>query len=132
MQLHNLQRRHPLAEKKPRVGRGGKRGSTSGRGQKGQKSRSGHRIRPAERDLLQRLPKLRGFNNKPLSKKMDVINVGDLAAKFKSGSVIGSELLGRNVKVLGNGDLKMPITLRGVKVSKSAKEKIEAAGGKVE
>ena len=55
--------------KKKRVGRGGKRGTTSGRGTKGQKSRSGHRIRPAERDLLIRIPKLRGYRNKSIQKK---------------------------------------------------------------
>ncbi|MEK9186632.1 MAG: uL15 family ribosomal protein, partial [Patescibacteria group bacterium] len=64
MQLHQLKPRHRQYPK-TRVGRGGKRGTTSGRGQKGQKSRSGHRIRPAERDYIQRLPKLRGLKNKP-------------------------------------------------------------------
>jgi large subunit ribosomal protein L15 len=62
MQLHLLKISHPKLEKK-RIGRGGKRGKTSGRGQKGQKSRSGHKIRPAERDFIQRLPKLRGKHN---------------------------------------------------------------------
>ncbi len=59
MQLHELRAIHKDEDAK-RVGRGGKRGTTSGKGQKGQKSRSGHRIRPAERDMIQRLPKLRG------------------------------------------------------------------------
>lgn len=61
MQLHELWPFHSLYAKKTRVGRGGKRGTTSGKGQKGQKSRSGRRIRPAERDLIIRIPKLRGF-----------------------------------------------------------------------
>lgn len=64
MQLHEIQPFHKNRDKK-RVGRGGKRGVTSGRGTKGQRARAGHRIRPAERDLIQRLPKLRGFKNKP-------------------------------------------------------------------
>jgi large subunit ribosomal protein L15 len=59
MQLHELQPIHYNKDGK-RIARGGKRGHTSGRGQKGQKSRSGHRIRPAVRDMIQRLPKLRG------------------------------------------------------------------------
>jgi large subunit ribosomal protein L15 len=67
MQLHELKPFHPN-KKQRRVGRGGKRGTTSGRGTKGQKARAGHRIRPAERDLIQRLPKLRGFKNKPKKK----------------------------------------------------------------
>ncbi len=62
MQLHQLQSNHPNYGKK-RVGRGGKRGTTSGRGTKGQHSRAGRRIRPAERDFIQRLPKLRGIGN---------------------------------------------------------------------
>ncbi|MBI1839214.1 MAG: uL15 family ribosomal protein [Candidatus Colwellbacteria bacterium] len=68
MQLHQLQQLYKNKEGK-RVGRGGKRGTYSGKGQKGQKARAGHRIRPAERDLIQRLPKLRGFRNKPKAKK---------------------------------------------------------------
>jgi len=62
MQLHQLQANHPNYGKK-RVGRGGKRGTASGRGTKGQHSRAGRRIRPAERDFIQRLPKLRGVRN---------------------------------------------------------------------
>ena len=63
MQLHQLKPDHDLRAKK-RVGRGGKPCTTSRKGTKGQKARSAHRIRPAERDLIQRLPKLRGFKNK--------------------------------------------------------------------
>ena len=76
MQLHQLQPKHKNKTKK-RIGRGGKRGTYSGRGQKGQKSRAGHRIRPAERDLIQRLPKLRGFKFKPLKSKPLIINIGN-------------------------------------------------------
>ncbi|OGY60161.1 MAG: hypothetical protein A3B23_00070 [Candidatus Colwellbacteria bacterium RIFCSPLOWO2_01_FULL_48_10] len=64
MQLHELQPVYPNRSR-IRIGRGGKRGNTSGRGQKGQKSRAGRRIRPAQRDLIQRMPKLRGVKNKP-------------------------------------------------------------------
>jgi large subunit ribosomal protein L15 len=64
MDLNNIRPLHAGKDEK-RVGRGGKRGTTAGRGTKGQKARSGHCIRPAERDLIQRLPKLRGYKNKP-------------------------------------------------------------------
>jgi len=64
MQLHEVQPIHKNKSKK-RVGRGGKRGTYSGRGMKGQKARAGHKIRPAIRDLVQRTPKLRGAKNKP-------------------------------------------------------------------
>ena len=119
------------------MARGGKRGTTSGRGQKGQKSRSGHRIRPAQRDLLIRIPKLRGYRNKPKSMfnlvlrlsdlekiKADVINKASLKAYF------GNEF--RNeVKVLSSGEIKKAVKVEGIKVSKTAKEKIEKAGGSV-
>jgi large subunit ribosomal protein L15 len=78
MQLNTLQRKHENKAKRPRVGRGGKRGTTAGKGTKGQKARSGHRIRPAIRDLIQRLPKLRGYANKPVTTASAVISVRDL------------------------------------------------------
>lgn len=67
MQLHELQPKTKI-KKQPKVGRGGKRGTYSGRGQKGQKSRAGHKIKPAINDLIGRLPKLRGYKNRPLRK----------------------------------------------------------------
>ncbi|RMD60235.1 ribosomal protein L15 family protein, partial [Candidatus Parcubacteria bacterium] len=78
MQLHELQ---PATrrKKKKRVGRGGKRGTYSGRGMKGQKARAGRKIRPASRDLILRIPKRRGVKNKPLGEKPVVINLADLA-----------------------------------------------------
>ncbi len=111
-----------------RIGRGGKRGTTSGRGTKGQKSRSGHRIRPAERDLLIRLPKLRGYRNKSISKKIRGLNVGSLETKKETEF---SKVNLGTVKILGGGDLKKKISVTGLAVSKSAKEKIEKAGGSV-
>ena len=105
-----------------RVGRGGKRGTTSGRGTKGQKSRSGHRIRPAERDLLIRLPKLRGYRNKSIKEKQKVLNLSDLANS--QDTVFNKKNLGL-VKILGGGELKKPIIIEGLPVSKSAKIKIE-------
>lgn len=134
MQLHQLQPEHPLRDKRTRVGRGGKRGTTAGRGTKGQKSRSGHRIRPAERDYLQRLPKKRGYKNRSLKEKLglkpEVINVGDLE-KLVNGNLIDAKVL-PNTKILGDGELKKSYTIKGVPMSASAKKKIEAAGGKVE
>lgn len=130
MRLHELKPNHPLEEKKPRVGRGGKRGTTSGKGQKGQKSRSGHRIRPAERDLIQRLPKLRGIKHKPVSLKLDILSVGDLE-KYAKDNLVTEQILGKKMKILGNGEIKKAIKVEGLPVSKSAKEKIEAAGGNV-
>ena len=130
MQLHELKPNHPLKNKKPRVGRSGKRGTTSGKGQKGQKARAGRRMRPAERDFYIRLPKLRGVKNKPIAPPMAVLNVEDLENYAKDG-VVSEKTLGRKVKVLGGGEIKAKVTVEGLPVSGSAKQKIEAAGGVV-
>lgn len=144
MSLHELK---SIRKAKKRVGRGGKRGTTSGRGTKGQKSRSGHVIRPAERDLILKLPKKRGFRNKPKTDKPFAVNLGDISTALMGHSAhpvrITSEMLkevgvvGRKfrgeVKILGTGEIKFPITVdKAIAVSKSASEKIAAAGGKVE
>ena len=138
MQLHQLRPTHKNKTKK-RVGRGGKRGTYSGKGQKGQKSRSGHRTRPAERDMILRLPKLRGFKFKPLKPKPAIINIGDFADKIKDDTINRDILLQaglirksqRRVKVLGSGEINRPITVQGLEISDKAKHKIEAAGGRI-
>ena len=107
--------------KRARVGRGGKRGTTAGRGTKGQKAHAGRRIHPALHDLIQRLPKLRGYKNKPISPKLPVINVGDLSGKTE---------VPKGMKVLGGGEISSALSVCGP-VSKSAKAKIEKAGGTV-
>jgi len=147
MKLHALLKTKKRVQ---RIGRSGKRGSYSGRGVKGQKSRSGHRIRPAWRDLILKLPKIRGFRNKPKDEVPAVFNIGALAAKFQaqaqketkggalvldrallqSAKLIKKDYKGR-VKVLGTGEISFPVTIQGLQVSAGAKEKIEKAGGKV-
>ena len=144
MKLHELSSIKTRRSK--RIGRSGKRGSYSGRGVKGQRSRSGHRIRPAERDLILKLPKMRGFRNKPKDDAPLVFNLGFLASKLeaqaKSGALTVDRELLRSaklvkksyhgiVKVLGVGDIAFPIVLSGFQVSGSAKAKIEKAGGSV-
>jgi len=138
MQLHQLKTKNKLKDKK-RVGRGGKRGTTSGKGQKGQKSRAGHRIRPAIRDFLMRIPKLRGSKNKPTSSKFVSVNLNTLEKKIKE-AVIDRQILikynivkgsEKNIIILGSGDLKRALEIKGLKVSQSAKKKIEEAGGKI-
>ena len=139
MQLNDLKRKNDVRKDVKRVGRGGKRGTTSGHGQKGQKSRSGHRIRPAERDLIIRLPKLRGIKNRVLFTKAVAINVGELVRLFPKGVVNKATLveLGmiRNsrmpVKILGNGEIKKAMTIEGIEISAEARKKIEAAGGSI-
>lgn len=144
MQLHEFRKLYKEKTKK-RVGRGGKRGTTSGRGQKGQKSRAGRRLRPAQRDLILRLPKRRGFRNKPKASKPVAFNLSTLSLKIKSYGEKSLEIdknflkgvgllpvdYRGEVKILGDGEIKSPVVIKGLRVSKGAKMKIEKAGGKV-
>lgn len=124
---------------KKRVGRGGKRGSFSGRGIKGQKARSGHRIRPAERDLIQRLPKLRGFKNRRLGNSLTLTldKLNNLQSKvvsipiLKKAGVLNQNFRGR-IKIVARGKIEKPITIVGIPVSAAASEMIRAAGGAIE
>lgn len=140
-QLHQLKPTYQKIARK-RIGRGGKRGTTSGRGQKGQKSRAGRRIRPAVRELVLRLPKRRGFKNKPVSAKPFIINVSELdevlkglgkeklmiSAEFlKELGVLPKRYVGA-VKILGGGEIKRKIAVgEGILVSKGARAKLEKA-----
>ncbi|MBI2514994.1 50S ribosomal protein L15 [Candidatus Wolfebacteria bacterium] len=137
MQLHQLKSKYKNKSKK-RIGRGGKRGTYSGRGLKGQKSRSGHRVRPAERDMIQRIPKLRGFKFKAKAKPV-IVNIGDLAKCFNGDRVNLEELTKahivkegvKRVKILGEGEIKRALEISGLPISSGAKKKIESAGGRV-
>lgn len=143
--LHSLPKLKGKIQKSKRVGRGygsGKGGHTAGRGTKGQKARSKVRLgfEGGQNPLYKALPKTRGF--KPISRQVyTVVNINDLERKFKSGAVISrNELINaglikkqdRNVKILADGEIKKKFTIKGMKISKSAKEKIEKAGGKIE
>ena len=144
MKLHELTSSGHKGKK--RLGRGGKRGTTSGRGTKGQRSRAGRRIRPAFRDLLIRLPKRRGFRNKPKSDKPFVVQLGDLmrAVKkaggaqvavdttfLKSAKLVPMKHRGE-IKVLGKSEEgAAAFVLKGIKASESVKAAIEKAGGKM-
>ena len=123
-------------------GHGSGNGKTAGRGHKGQNARSGGGVRigfeGGQMPIYRRLPK-RGFNN-IFAKKYAEINVSDLN-KFEDGAVVDAQALVEagiikktldGVKVLGNGNVEKKVTVKAVKFTVSAKEKIEAAGGKVE
>jgi large subunit ribosomal protein L15 len=142
MQLNQLKRKTPNKKAKT-VGRGGKRGKTAGRGTKGQKARAGHRIRPEVRDVIKKLPKLRGYRNTSIQSTVAVVNVNALERLFSAGDTVTARDLaarglvrsrkGRTptVKILGTGDITKKLTLSGLTVSESARKKIEAAGGSV-
>ena len=132
----------------PRVGRGGKRGKTSGRGTKGQDARAGHKKRPEMRDLIKKIPKLRGHGknrsrtvrNNP---SYTPVNLAALELAFNAGDAVTLATLtqkgmtstrgGRvaKVKILGTGTLTKKLDLSGLITSETAKAAIEAAGGSV-
>lgn len=142
MQLHQLKPIHRKKMRK-RVGRGGKRGTYSGKGVKGQKSRAGKRLQPVIRELIKRYPKLRGYRFKGFRLKPTHINIEILERKFKTGDTITPQVLlkekiiskikGRipKVKILGKGKLTKKITIENCGVSKGAREKIKQAGGRI-
>ena len=145
MKLHELEKNIGATHAKKRVGRGpgSGLGKTSGRGQKGQKARSGGSINPVfeggQLPLYRRIPK-RGFSNHRFKTEYAVINVEDLNV-FEDGTVVTPALLKDagivkkqldGIKVLGNGKLEKKITIQASKFSASALEKIKEAGSKAE
>lgn len=144
MKLHELQPAAGSRKNRKRVGRGPGSGvgKTAGRGQKGQKARAGGGVRPGfeggQMPLIQRVPK-RGFKN-PTKKDYAIINLEQLS-RFAEGTEVSPEQLQESgvikkqkdgVKVLGNGELNVSLTVRAHKFSASAREAIENVGGKVE
>lgn len=145
MKLHELERNRAAKHDRRRVGRGmgSGLGKTSGRGEKGQKARSGVSI-PAtfeggQLPLYRRLPK-RGFSNSDFKIRYATINVSDLN-KFEDGTVVTPELLKEvgilknqldGVKVLGDGEIEKKLTIKAHKFSKTAIEKLEKSGSTIE
>jgi len=144
MQQHLLRQPKGGKRRRKRVGRGdgSGHGSYSGRGMKGQKSRAGGGVRVSfeggQQPIVKALPMLRGFTN-IFRKEYTVVNLASLAA-FPAGSEVTPSTLVSNgmvrnlkkpVKVLGQGDLEVALVVEAQKFSKSAREKIEAAGGSV-
>jgi large subunit ribosomal protein L15 len=144
MRLHNLRPRPGSRHRTKRLGCGESsgHGKTSGKGSKGQKARSGGSIRlgfeGGQMPLIRRLPK-RGFNNAAFHKRYAVVNVSDLNA-FKAGTVVNEQLLRESnlvrghfvgIKILGEGELKHDLEVQADKISVTAREKIEKAGGTV-
>ena len=145
MKLHELSPNAGSRKRRKRVGRGDSSGlgKTAGRGEKGQKSRTGSSIRPffegGQSPLFRRLPK-RGFNS-PDHIEYTLVNLNILEDNFAAGDVVDAEslraknLLGkteRMIKILANGEITKALTVKADKFSAAAKAKIEAVGGKVE
>ncbi len=144
MQLHDIK---PTikSKKDKRVGRGGKRGTFSGKGVKGQKARAGRKLEPPIRGLIKKYHKLKGYKTSSIKKENIVaVNLSTVNDKFKKDEVVSPALLTERkiirrssgklpiVKILGNGTISKPLVFENCVFSESAKEKIEKTGGKTE
>ncbi|MCX6718653.1 MAG: 50S ribosomal protein L15 [Candidatus Staskawiczbacteria bacterium] len=142
MQIHELKPKHKNASKK-RIGRGGKKGTTSGKGTKGQSSRAGRKMVPIIREFIKKYPKLRGYRAIRIENYFAIVNLEVLEKNSKDGETINPENLllkgliskmkGKTpkVKILGKGALTKKLVVENCKISKSAKEAIEKAGGSI-
>ena len=145
MKLHELSPAEGSAKASFRKGRGpgSGNGKTAGKGHKGQNARSGGGVRPGfeggQLPLYRKLPK-RGFNNSKFAKVYAIVNV-DALNVFEDGAVVDLDALmakkivrraNDGLKILGNGELTKKLTVKATVFSATAKEKIEAAGGKIE
>jgi len=148
MQLNTLSARTKNRKNAP-VGRGGKRGKTSGRGGKGQTARAGHKIRPEVRDLIKKLPKRRGYGKNRARgvvgsrSPVFAVNLAALEAAYAAGETVSpSSLLGKHlvrrtsgraplVKILGTGEVTKAFVVKGCALSVSARSAILAAGGTI-
>ena len=128
------------------MGRGGKRGKTSGHGGKGQTARAGHKIRPEVRDMIKKIPKLRGHGkNRSDTVRMNrvtyvPVNLAALEAAFEKGDTVTPVTLakkglirgrGMRIKILGTGEVTKALAVSNCAISASAKAAIEKAGGSV-
>lgn len=141
MQLNTLKRKTPNQKKKT-IGRGGTRGKTSGRGTKGQNARAGHKKRPQLRDIIKKLPKLRGYRfnstvDKPAPVNVGALNIFENGAVVNPASIFAMDLVRKvdgqipMMKILGTGEITKKLTIEKCVVSASAKAKIEKAGGEI-
>jgi large subunit ribosomal protein L15 len=144
MQTHNIKAKTKRAPSR-RVGRGGKRGKTAGRGTKGQNARAGRKKRPEMRDIIKKLPKRRGRGKQGLRTIQAAhapIALSDVAVAFKAGETVSPKTLAERgmitvrgsrypkVKILG-GEIAAAVTVEGCSVSGAAKAAIEKAGGTI-
>ncbi|HEY4515912.1 MAG TPA: uL15 family ribosomal protein [Candidatus Paceibacterota bacterium] len=145
MQIHNI-KKNKSNRKAKAVGRGGKRGKTSGKGTKGQNARSGKKRRPEMRDFIKKFPKLRGRGRnflKSIQKANLVVGLSAIDSNFSDGESVTVASLSTKgilnsrsgkipvVKIVAGGNLKKKLSFSGLKVSSTAKEAIEKAGGSI-
>lgn len=141
MQFHTITA--PRRKIKKRIGRGGKRGTYSGRGMKGQKARAGGKLRPEFRDIIKKLPKKRGYRMKGIQDEITEVSLRMLDSAMKDGEKVTPKILisrgvikakGNKVpvvKILGSGAIAKKLFITGCRFSKGAQAAIEKAGGKI-
>jgi large subunit ribosomal protein L15 len=145
MQIHQIKSKTKRI-RKTLIGRGGKRGKTSGKGGKGQTARAGRKIRPEMRDLIKKMPKLRGRGkniNTSVELKTVAVNLELLENNFEAGEIVSPlSLFKKNiikkvsgrflpVKILANGEITKKLIIKNCQVSKEAKEKLSKSGSLV-
>ncbi len=142
MQIHQLKPNH-ISRARKIVGRGGKKGTYSGRGIKGQAARSGRKMVPIIRELIKRYPKLKGYRTFVLEDHSVVVNIGVLDKHCSDGDIVTPAYLVKKgiirqvknkipkVKILGNGTISKKIIIENCNISKAAKGAVEKAGGTV-
>lgn len=142
MQIHQLRPIH-IGKNRKRRGRGGKRGTYSGKGGKGQTARSGFRREPIIREFIKRYPKLRGYRSEKMPKNTAVINLQDIEKAFEDSEMVNPNTLVEKrlvrrirgkvpvIKILGKGELKKKLVFEKCAFSKTAKDAIEKSGGEI-
>ncbi|MDD2935299.1 MAG: 50S ribosomal protein L15 [Candidatus Pacebacteria bacterium] len=142
MQLNNV-KKNKSNKTSIRIGRGGKRGKTSGKGTKGQNARTGNSTRPEIRDMIKKLPKLRGYRFNSFKVPATPVNLSVLNEVFANGEKVTPRVLVNKkivnlkngkvpvVKILATGEISKKINISGCVFSQTAKEKIEKAGGTI-
>lgn len=142
MQIHQLKPNKRLSKKK-RVGRGGKRGTYSGRGMKGQKSRAGAKIKPQIKELISKFPKKRGRRFKTIKKEVQIIQLKDIVKSFPEGGIINPFKLKKAklikntknkfsiIRILGAQPLSSKFIIKNCLVSQKVRQVIEKSGGKI-
>ena len=142
MQTHNV-KRNTKHKKHKQLGRGGRHGKTSGRGGKGQTARAGAKMRPAMRDIIKKIPKLRGYKFGTISVASVPVNLDAISNAFSNGAVVTPKTLLENkviktkngrtprVKILARGTMTIKVTVSECLVSEAAQAAIEKAGGTV-
>ncbi len=142
MQIHEIKRKTKNRKGKY-IGRGGRRGKTSGKGTKGQNSRAGRKKRPELRDIIKKIPKLRGYRFASIVNKAMPVNLTTIEKNFGGGDEVNPKVLFEKglikkvngtlpkVKILGTGEISKKVSISGCLVSASARDMIVKAGGTV-